>query len=740
MTVRVLGVRHHSPACARLVEHVLRTERPQIVLIEGPADFNSRLGELLMKHKAPLAIFSYYQGEEGTHACWSPFCDYSPEWVALRVGQEVGAELSFIDLPAWTRPFRGVQNRYADRRGPELDYVGQLCRRLNHDGMDSLWDHLFEQPLPPQELSSRLDAYFESLRECEAASESDQQREAFMAAQIGWAAAEFESVLVVCGGFHKPFLEQNWQKSEGPRPLAPTPPEGVRHGSYLVPYSFHRLDSFTGYGAGMPSPGFYQAVWEQGSEAAGSEMTRRVARRLREKKQQVSSADLIAARTMTSGLMRLRGHPAAARCDLLDGFASALVKEAIETPLPWNTRGTLARGTHPLLVELVAVFSGHREGNLDPATPLPPLVEDARRQLQEHDLMPSRMARTVTVTVDSPRSHLLHRLTLLQVPGFTCSLSEESESWSLRLDSLFDSALIEAGAWGASVEQAARARLLESVKEAEGRMDLIAGLLAQAFRAGLGQVSEVLLEQLQEQLHQEVNFARLGQAQALVLSLYRRAPQQRLGWLLEGMCERGLWLFEALCGSTLPADPAMIAGVVALRDTYHRTRELGLEPTAANEVMLRRSRDSEAPPTVRGAALGFLWSGGDPDGQLGAQSRDIIAASSRPSELGDFLAGLFGLAREEVSAVEGLMRAVDQVITDFEDQDFLIACPSLRLAFSYFPPREREQIARRILSFHGGDPVAAHGMVRLKVSPDQLAAAARLEAQVDGLLERFGLA
>ena len=42
----IVGVRHHSPACARLVEQILIERRPRAVLIEGPADMNPRLDEL----------------------------------------------------------------------------------------------------------------------------------------------------------------------------------------------------------------------------------------------------------------------------------------------------------------------------------------------------------------------------------------------------------------------------------------------------------------------------------------------------------------------------------------------------------------------------------------------------------------------------------------------------------------------------------------------------------------------
>lgn len=72
-----LGVRHHSPACARLVARAIATLRPAYVLVEGPADMNGRLDELLLGHRLPVAVFSHYRDESRVATSWAPLCDYS---------------------------------------------------------------------------------------------------------------------------------------------------------------------------------------------------------------------------------------------------------------------------------------------------------------------------------------------------------------------------------------------------------------------------------------------------------------------------------------------------------------------------------------------------------------------------------------------------------------------------------------------------------------------------------------
>src|SRR5205823_10545374 len=84
-----------------------------------------------------------------------------------------------------------------------------------------------------------------------------------------------------------------------PAESAPAPPtEGEERGIALTPYSFERLDSLTGYEAGMPNPGFYQQVWQDrqaGKADTHHTVLARVAERLRQRNQAVSAADLIAA-------------------------------------------------------------------------------------------------------------------------------------------------------------------------------------------------------------------------------------------------------------------------------------------------------------------------------------------------------------------------------------------------------------------------------------------------------------
>ncbi len=702
-------MRHHSPACARLVETVLRSNRPACVLIEGPSDFNGRLDEMLLGHTLPIALFSFQRGQGGS---WTPFCDYSPEWVALRVGRELGAEVRFMDLPAWHRALRERTNRYSDRR---TDPERELARELGFDDPDSLWDHLFEHP--GEGLEERLRAYFTAIRD--QIEPGDAEREEFMARCLGWARAHHgERVVVVCGGYHAPALTpvgDDW-------PELPAEPET---GSYLVPFSFHRLDSFQGYAAGMPSPGYYQHVWEGGPKRAASLALRDAVARLRTRRLAVSSADLVAASTLTHGLARLRGHEVPLRTDLLDGLAGALIKQELSCELPWSRRGWLPANTDPILVELVAAFSGARRGQLAEGTPHPPLVADVRARLVELELVPTRPARQVTVEVGTQRSQCLHQLGLLGLPGFT-RLREGllEEDWALHEVLELDSALVEASVHGSDLPGAALSVLEEALLRAEDSAALAAILVA-GVRAGLELPAR---ERVARAIGAEIDLARLGAALDLLFKLYRQDLGD-LGLILAAGFARGLWLFEGLDGSA----PGCLRAVVVLRDMHRLGQSLDLARELAEGVMRRRL--ASAPLDGQGAALGYLWSLGLGEGAPEAAA--AVRAVSPPEALGDFLAGLFLLAREEVQRAEDLLGLLDERVRGLHPREFLRALPGLRLAFSAFPPRERQAVAAVIARLHGLE--SPFELTHAPVAPELVAEGMKLELEVEEIVQRYGL-
>jgi hypothetical protein len=532
-----------------------------------------------------------------------------------------------------------------------------------------------------------------------------------------------------------------------PAECPPRPPAaGEERGIALTPYSFERLDSLTGYEAGMPNPGFYQQVWEDrraGRDDTHHTILARVAERLRERKQQVSAADLIAAETTARGLAAVRGHGEVWRTDLVDGITGALVKEEL-------TR----RGRHPLLDAVHEVMRGGERGRLAAGTVLPPLAIDIRQQLEGHDLQGHERPRDVDLDLDAQeqrqRSRVLHRLRLLSIAGYErtdgtdlaarTDLARVWERWRIVWSPDFDAGCIESARYGPTLAEAAATRLSEQAAAIERDAGRAALLLIDAALAGLTDLAAALLQRLGEIVRGDGDFFSVAGSLQHLLYLYRydavleTAGRGDIGALLTETFQRTLWLLESL-GRVSGRDEALLAGVAGLRDTFERCEAaLTLNRDELVQVLERVGADRHQTPLVRGSALGALWS-------LGAAEADGIKAALRrfadPEALGDFLTGLFALAREQVQRRRDLVLGINELLVGYALEDFLTALPSLRLAFTYFTPREKHHLALTLREALGLEKEPE--LASLAVSGADAARALAFEGRLFEALTKYGV-
>src|SRR5262249_5590072 len=156
-----------------------------------------------------------------------------------------------------------------------------------------------------------------------------------------------------------------------------------------------------------------------------------------------------------------------------------------------------------------------------------------------------------------------------------------------------------------------------------------------------------------------------------------------LGKLLQETFARGLWLLESL-GQAVGRDRELLRGIRNLLEGFERCGDdPGLNRDEFVAVLRRGSASQHQEPLVRGAATGVLWTIGESDAD---QVRAEMLLFADPDHLGDFLAGLFCLAREAAQRHRELVLSIDQLLTAYADEEFLAALPSLRLAFTYFTP------------------------------------------------------
>ncbi len=392
----IVGIRHHSPACARLVKSLIESQRPRYVLIEGPADFNDRVDELFF----PPASGSYLQLLPVSGRCsprrgaWTPFAEFSPEWQALQAARRIQAQTYFIDLPCW------AQSEEEDDSPDTQDESQQTA------------------------LPSALAHYFAQLRGDFPGDALNRQREAFMARWIAWAVQQNNGdVLVVCGGWHAPALAKMWREcpQDINTPELPSLADAIT-GCYLTPYSEKRLDVLAGYLSGMPAPVWQNWCWQWGLQQAGEQLLKTILTRLRQHKLPASTADMAAAHLHAMALAQLRGHTLPLRTDWLDAIAGSLIKEALNAPLPWSYRGVIHPDTDPILLTLIDTLAGDGFGKLAPSTPQPPLPKDVTCELERTAIsLPAELTLNRFNPNGLAQSQVLHRLAILEIQGLCAS-------------------------------------------------------------------------------------------------------------------------------------------------------------------------------------------------------------------------------------------------------------------------------------------------------------------------------
>lgn len=793
-TVVFFPVRHHSPACAYHLGKLIREKKPVSIMIEGPHTFDPLIPHMVdSRTRAPIAVFSLYarksvkrgpdlrSGER--HGSFYPLCDYSPEMVALREGHAIGSRMSFIDLDF---PRQVVAEHREERARQSLTsllddshllynrYLQDLAKRRGCRDAHELWDRLFENNYRSKSTEgfvsgvagycwfARANSDPERLERDATLDQEQHMWECVSREQRRLKRAGREGLLVVVtGGFHTPALALGWPAKwkRSPVSLGEEKSEVIEA---LIPYGFEQLDSLNGYGAGMPSPGYYQRLWsvaEEGSlepcEVVASEILTEIARRLRDKNSalHLSSADCIAALAQSRLLAQVRGNAGPLREDLLDGLRSSFVKGELDIE---------GRLLEELALELMR---GDSVGALPSGVPLHPIVADFRRQakvlgldlestvVREHALEVYRKSRHQQVSL------LFHRLSFLGVPyarfvsgpNFVDGkdLDLQVEHWSASWSPQTESALIEKSVHGSTVEEACHSRLVKHlealVKEGsqQGALEAVR-TLALALRLGLGDELDDFFDGARTKMAVEPKFSEcvdaLAQLAAMLkfralVRLSRHPVLERLG---AGACQRACFLLIESKQYPEQEIGAVLSGVSILRDLAlegYDPEPGWLDSSLILDAFQRCLLNTEINAELQGALVGALYSAGSmPAHDMEAY---VIAGlkgrGTRGSTAPGFLLGLFSLCREISWQNQAIMTAIDETIAAWDSQEFSEALPHLRLAFSGHTPRETDKVAESLKQLHGG--VESIDWLQQDFDEDFVSANVVLSASVEACLK-----
>ncbi len=800
-----------------------------------------------------------YHTDVQTAQSWFPLLSFSPEWVAIQSAHAIDASITFIDLPHWSyrahHQYQLTTNDVPKAMPATLhtDRYSKILTRLltltGCDNQDALWERWFESATNDGAME-RLAYYFNILRSDGIGSEEDQCRERYMASWIDYHRAlnPDAKILVVCGGWHVNGIRQHLTSTDLKSASAIQPPDFndylhedlsnnldaglnsdsnkattyiVAQGNYLIPIDYTAVERLTGYAAGMPSPQYYEWLYQSDMQAhiVFEQAMIAITEAIRAAKQPLSTADLIVWSQVSQSLAGLRGLTNPYRQELLDGMLSSMINEALTLPPPWSSSQLsdvemlsdvqirpLYTQDHPLLKLALKTLTGSKRGVLAQQTPTPPLLKQIERYLTALNIMPTEELRTLTLSyrdaAERVQLYTLWQLHTLGVSSFQClaskvnfaSLSNHtpasnkttsklpiaSERWQLSLNSQWEVELIEASRFGATLHEASKAALMEQLyhdnqlTDTSQKIMLISRVLTQVIQCGFDEMAAVLSAKFHNLLLYITDRIAVSHLGKTLIALMQRGFYnqdieqlltasfilviQRLQWLLDGV---NIGAATAKATNDYSAKRGDIQCIEVLKyavqqaDTFNLNNRLNVNDTSSqynpiidiNAIMRLLYRLAQAPtyndyhapisPTLHGAALGAY-------NTLSQQTKfndyffidrylttpfvakyaitnslvilnnqqwvrlpqqlpilnviSTIKAISLMTALGDFLLGLFAIARHDF--IQGkhleLLQCLHRVISESDNEAFLLGLPSLRQAFMWFTPNERYQIAKNL--------------------------------------------
>jgi hypothetical protein len=507
----LLGVRHHGPGSARAVWRALSASRPDVVLIEGPPEADPLVRFAAdVQMRPPVALLAYpLTGDVAARAAFWPFAEFSPEWQAISWATANGVPVQFCDLPVAYR-FGAAPVPAEPSSSDRHDPIGALAAAAGYDDPERWWEDVVEHrldhndPLAPFEaIASAMTAVRETAPEpAEAERVEEQRREAYMRQVMRAARKRYQTVAVVCGAWHVPALTD-------PLPPAVADTRVLRGlskakvGMTWVPWTHGRLASWSGYGAGVRSPGWYHHLFTARDRVVTRWLVQ-VATVLRDEGLPVSSAHLIEATRLAETLATLRGRP-------LAGLAE--VTEA--------TRAVLCDGDE-LRVALVdrRLVVGERLGEVPASTPGAPLLADlaaAQKRLKmPADAVPKELDLDLRRDIDANRSRLLYRLLALGVAWGKPQAARRGkgtfwESWRLQWQPEFAVDLIAASGYGTTVLAAATTRSVERAA-AGGSLSEVTAVVERCLLADLPDALRPVLQTLEDRMALDTDVTHLMEA------------------------------------------------------------------------------------------------------------------------------------------------------------------------------------------------------------------------------------
>ncbi|TCQ99313.1 DUF5682 family protein [Neorhizobium sp. JUb45] len=796
-------IRHHSPACALNLASAFAEIRPRALVLEMPSDFAPILP--LLSHpdiRLPIAIVSVAEGEKSTDerlpvGYW-PFSATSPEWVAIRLAQDIGCPVILADQHSGARiaAMRAdVKRRADDADGDETekqekaddtapsllteerqlaysDYAEEVVRRLGVRDFNEAWDRLFETRVTDSDwrgffrdvgihcMLSRL-----ATPETEIAADDTLDREKDMRNAMAQAAAIAGEgpVAVVTGGFHTPVLIDPQAGSGSDRRKAAMP---VQTKPYLVRYTHDHLDRINGYGAGMPSPRWYERLHDRVRDGAidpfteaATDIVLDLSARLRGDRPNFTPPlpALSATLQHAQALADLRGLPGPGRAEILDAARSCLLK------------GEDPRYGSPLLDALLSELTGEGIGEVPRSAGAPPLVEAVRNRARALGFkIDDGTERNRLLDIHRKPRHLaasrfLHAMTLLgsgfgrcvRGPDWASGASTDVlfEEWVYRWSPAVESRLVALSVDGDTVERAAQAILSRKRRELgeDGKdRNAVAAiqLLIVAAQAGLARSCGALIAAIVPAVATDPDLGRV----AICLSMLDNLQRGRKVLGLAGISgpeelrlaayRRAIDLLPNLENAKEEDVPRYVTALATLNEIAEAGAGEGEQPLDLDllDEAVAALMEANLAPRVAGAITALAHLSGRVSAE--ALATRVIGpfqfSVGEPQERIEPLTGLLAVQPALLKRTPLFLQKLDQALATLDESTFIEALPALRYAFTALAPNETDALAAVIADAKGGKLDLAPRLAGSLTEAEMLANI-RLNAGFAELMQENGL-
>ena len=727
--LRLFGIRHHGPGSAASLVAALDAFRPDIVLLECPADAEAALATATHPElRPPVALLVYNPKQQG-QASFLPFAEFSPEWQAVRWCARNGAHVRCMDLPmslrfgmrdatlTSTSPPDPLSKKEGEpeisveassgspsflERGPggevaaegeivASDPVAYIARLAGYTDSEQWWEtHLEHAPGHADTFAVVLEmmtALREELQRPE--TEETLLREAFMRETLRATLAQgYPRVAVVCGAWHAPVLRAELLKKEDKARLKGL--KRVATEATWIPWTYERLSFSSGYGAGVLSPAWYELLFAQPRAEVLTHWMVRATRLLRGQDVDASSAHAIEGVRLAAALAAVRG------------LALPGIEELQEAAVAILGGGY----AEPLALVHKELVIGVKLGEVPAGLPATPLQQDLAQQQKSLRLKPEATPKPLDLDLRQPaqldRSHLLHRLRLLDInwgepEEVTGTRGTFHEIWTLEWEPEMALAVIEAGRWGNTVLAAAVARATARAAEATS-LEAVSTLLEYALRADLGPAIPALVARLEtigagtrDVTHLLAALPPL--AQVLRYGNVRRTDTQQVARVVQQLVPRLCIGLPAACaGLDYAAAKPLLERIEA---THQAIRLLQNDAHEADwyAALAAVQRHTGTNGLLAGVAARLLFDAQQADAAATAVTLGLALAPAQPTDyatawIEGFLrgSGLLLIHHRE------LFDLLDTWLGQLPEETFREIVPLLRRAFTDFSLPERRQM------------------------------------------------